>query len=200
MKSILFFTMFLIYILFGCNNPVNKTNPKKKDSIIEDTIIRLEKKYKTTYKANFTSEAGRFKARFSDFTKPTQKTDKVTNEYGTMEIFSFVYELPGISIFTVMYNDYPEAVLKKFSPLQIMNNVDSSFIDRIKLQQVTKYPFATLQDNPTTRLNGQTQNFYLFKQNMMVKNRLYQLFLIRFDHYPEPNDFEEFIYTFDIIN
>jgi hypothetical protein len=203
-RNIILLITFLSFF-FKCNNPENKTISNKTESqstsSVEDgTIIRLETKFITEYKPNFISEEGKFKARFSDYTKPKQKVDKVNNEYGTMEVYSFVYELPGISIFTVMYNDYQDAVLKKFTPQQIMNNVDSTFIERVKLDYVKKYPAATFKGNPTSRYTAQNSKMYIFKQNILVKNRLYQLFLIRFDHYPEPTDFKQYIYSFELIN
>ena len=201
MKTIPFFLLMLIFAF--CNSP-EQNNGNTTDKGLKDTTTVTDDTPKTLYEANYTNEAGRYKCYFPNGYKPVEEADVVKSPDGNLTVYSVTYETDVLQ-FSVRYCDYPQKVMKKFSKQEIMMNVITGFFRNMDLN-VTKQDSTELFDGyPSLMTMGQKNNaevngsMYVYRKDLMVDNRLYQVGVIRLDHYPESTDFEQFIYTFKIL-
>jgi hypothetical protein len=158
----------------------------------------------TSYEANFTSEEGAFKCYFPDKKFPQEEINQVKSPDGNLNVHSYEYETDVLQ-FSVRWCDYPKGVLLKYSNQDILKNVIGGFFQNLDLKVIQQDSTEKFQGYPTLMTIGQSNNpevngsMYVYRKDFMVKKRLYQLGLIRLDHYPDSKDYEQFIYPFQII-
>jgi hypothetical protein len=200
MKKIPF--LFLMLLFAFCNSPEQKDETV--DNGNKDTEKLEENTPKTMYEANFTSEKGRFKCYFPEGYTPEEEINQIKSEDGILNVHSFEYETDVLQ-YSIRYVDYPQKVLKKFTAQEIMMNVIAGFFANLDLNVTRQDSIEKFDGYPSLMTMGQKNQpevngyLYVYRRDIMVDERLYQVALLRLDHYPEPTDFEQFIYTFKLL-
>jgi hypothetical protein len=160
---------------------------------------------KSMYEANYTNEGGKYKCYLPySYYKPEEKVDIVKSPDGELSVHSVTYETDVLQ-YSVRYTDYPKKILKKFSQQQILMNVITAFFESMNMTVTRQDSTEKFEGYPTLMTMGQRARpeidgyMYVYRRDFMVDNRLYQVGIIRLDHYPESSDFEQFVYSFELI-
>jgi len=183
MKKILAFSVLatgLIVTMPGCG---------KKDQQIKGVPY-------ITNKPKFTSEEGNFKIAFPG--EPTVTSDAVPTEIGDIQMKMFMYEKSRDEAYMVAYSDYPQEAVDAGDKKEMLQGSKEGVVENIA---------ATIEEEKEIEINGNPGIYFKAKgpefstayKLYLVKNRLYQIGILKAASYPSDAEIKGFLDSFELI-
>ncbi len=183
MKKTLLFSMLALgfmVVMPGCG-----TKTKKTDS---ENVVSDQSKY--------TSEEGNFKIAFPS--EPTVTTEAVPTEIGDIQMKLFIYENGSDEAYMVAYSDYPQVAIDAGDRKEMLRGSKEGVAGNIA---------ATIEEEKDIEINGYPGVFFKAKgpefatvyKLFLVKNRLYQVGILKASAYPSDADTKGFLDSFELI-
>ncbi|MBU0489869.1 MAG: hypothetical protein KKA07_15855 [Bacteroidetes bacterium] len=146
--------------------------------------------------AKFESKDGNFKITFP--AKPTESSENIPTEVGNISTSTFMYEKSSTEAYMVAYSDYPSALIELSNTDDLLTGARDGVVNNIS-GTVDKEDKITLGDSKGLYFRASSTTFYLVYKLYLVKNRLYQIGIMRDGSYPAADDEKAFIDSFELI-
>ncbi|PLX02934.1 MAG: hypothetical protein C0594_11405 [Marinilabiliales bacterium] len=148
----------------------------------------------------FVSEEGNFKVNFPG--TPSSESSSVPTEVGNIEMVQFMYEKSATEIYMLAYSDYPTAAVDASNPAELLANAKGGFINEMGMT-IEEEKEVKIGENPGIYFKAHAKtdqgNFYATVADYIVKNRLYQVAILRDGSYADADDASSFIDSFELI-
>jgi hypothetical protein len=144
------------------------------------------------------SKEGRFKVKFPG--DPVKQQQQVPTQLGNLTMHTFAVETDGGSqAFMVMYNDYPADQIKNSNTDDLLKACKGGVLSSSN-GKVKKDRNITLSGNPgmefTFSGDSGGRPIECAWRIFLVKNRLYQVAILRFNNAPAEDDVKKFFESF----
>lgn len=149
-----------------------------------------------------TTKEGRFKIKFPG--DPIKQEQNVPTGQGQLQMHILAVEADGGNqAFMVMYNDYPEAHIKDNKPDDLLKLAKDGVLSSSN-GKVSKERAIKVDGHPGLEFafegNSGGREMKCSWRVYLVKNRLYQLAIIRFGQATAPDDVKRFFDSFSLTN
>jgi len=128
--------------------------------------------------------------------EPTENQQTVETAVGDIIMYSVMYEGTE-AVYMLAYSDYPEQHIKNSNSTDLLNNAKGGFIGNLGLE-VTFENEISIKGNPGIYFKGEGNSYYAVMKDYLVKNRLYQIGILRVDKYANEKEIDGFINTFKL--
>ncbi len=191
--------IFVLLFAVACGGESNTTENTDTDTDVTSNSETTENDNTeiTNEVDKFVSEAGNFKIKFP--AEPTKSTEKVSTAVGDINMYSFLYEERGVAAYMVAFSDYPESAIKSQDAKTMLDNAKSGFVGKLKLS-ITKEEAIKLGEYEGVMFKANSDQYYVYVKDYLVKNRLYQVAILRADGYPTDSDVKSFVDSFELIS
>jgi len=193
-SSLLIIALFFI----GCGGAPNQ---ELKDSLEElsDELAKLEEEAEAPVEVSgdiFTSDDGKFQIRFPG--DPEVTSENVPTDVGDIEMFTFMYEKSVTEVYMVAYSDYPSAMIELSKTEDLIQGAKEGVVGNIGAT-IEEEKKITLGDYEGIMFKAASETYFLYYKLYMVKNRLYQIGILRDGSYPEKSAVTDFIDSFKLV-
>lgn len=144
----------------------------------------------------YTADDGKFQIRFPG--APEVTSESVPTEVGDIKMFTFMYEKSVTEVYMVAYSDYPSALIELSNTEDLIQGAKEGVLGNLEAQ-VDEEKKITLGDYEGIMFKAASDTYFLYYKLYMVKNRLYQIGILRDGSYPVENAVKEFIDSFKLL-
>lgn len=183
MKKTLLFSLFAVGFFVSMPSCGKKTEKTGGDSVVSD-------------KPKFTSDEGNFKIAFPG--EPTFKTEVVPTELGDIEMKAFTYEYGQDAAYMVAYSDYPVEAVEAGDKNLMLQGAKEGVIGNMEAS-IEEEKDIEIDGNPGVYFKAKSKNFATVYKIFLVRNRLYQIGIIKAGTYPADSDIKSFLDSFELI-
>jgi len=150
-------------------------------------------------KGKFYSKDGRFKISFA--VEPKTQSQMIDTEAGKIEMFTFMYEKSATEAYMVAYADYPSELIKKSKTKDLIAGAKNGVLKNLN-SKVTEEKAIKLgnYEGLQFKAKGVENEFYLAYKMYLVKNRLYQIAILRDGGSPTEESIKSFLNSFELVN
>ncbi|MCX7743752.1 MAG: hypothetical protein N2167_04215 [Flavobacteriales bacterium] len=183
MKKTLLFSLLataLIVIVPGCG--------KKAEKAEAENVGSEQPKY--------TSEEGNFKIAFPG--EPTVTTESVPTEIGDIQMKMYMYEKGKDEAYMVAYSDYPQEVVDAGDKKEMLEGSKQGVVGNIGAT-IEEENDIEINGNPGVYFKAKGPEFATVYKLYLVKNRLYQIGILKAAAYPSDADIKGFLDSFELI-
>lgn len=165
----------------------------KTNEIAEEALETMEEVSSEIYE----SEDGRFKINFLGAT-PTITNEAIPTEVGNIEITMFMYEKSATEVYIISYNDYPSDIIELSSIDDLLAGGKDGVVSSMGITQFDLEEEVSLDGNPGLHFKGVANTFHIEYEMYLVKNRLYQIGILRDGSYAAQDRVDTFLGTFEL--
>ena len=151
--------------------------------------------FKGGKKNKFYSEKGKFKIYF--YEEPEISNESVNTELGNIEMHTFMHQ-DGEGVYMVAFSDYPKALMALSNPEDLLDGAIKGFTGKMGMK-ITKQKNNKLDNNTGLYFEAKGGGYYAAVQDYIVKNRLYQIAILRSDREPTEKEINDFINSFEFV-
>ena len=144
----------------------------------------------------FHSEDGKFKIIFSG--EPTHTPEIIPTEIGDIKMHMFMYEKSITEAEMVAYNDYPSAMVDLVDADQMLQDAKKGSVESLGAT-ITEEKVITYNGHKGLEFKANSSQYYVNYKVFIVKNRLYQIALMRDGSYAVQDDVDNFFNSFELI-
>lgn len=183
MKKILAFSVLaagLMVAMPGCGKKTEKTEG--------ETVVSDQPKY--------TSEEGNFKISFPG--EPTVTSEAVPTDIGDIQMKMFMYEKSREEAYMVAYSDYPQEAVDAGDKKEMLQGSKEGVVGNIGAS-VEEEKEIEIDGNPGVYFKAKGPEFATVYKLYLVKNRLYQVGILKAASYPSDADIKGFLDSFELI-
>lgn len=145
----------------------------------------------------FKSIDGNFKIKFAG--SPTKDASKVETEIGDIEMVTYIYEKSLTEVYIVAYNDYPSVMVEMSDPSNLLEDAKGGSLNELGILSLEIDEEIEKDGNPGIHFKGNNGKFYVDYQMYLVKNRLYQIQILRDGSYAAEENSSEFFSSFEFL-
>jgi len=172
MKNILILSL-LLNLLFSCSSSVNQNNFQDSNHI---------------FSVNFIEE-------------PVKAVDTFDTEIGKIVLHTFMLEESATLAKTVTYSDYPQNVVDKSDPYDILNSAKQGAIKSLGINQIEKDEKINENGVPGYELIGSNElDFHIHYKLLLKENRLFQIGVLNEGSLDENQKEQDFIESFVLLD
>ena len=149
---------------------------------------------KQTSEKIYNSEEGHFKANYPG--KPDVSTEVIEEEgVGEIKKLTASYAESALKNYTVVYAEYPEGYFKGKDPIKVLKGSRDGIIKNLG-GRISGQKEITSSDYPGYMFKVKSGNQYFVYNLSLYKNRLYQVWIMNTQSFPEDTSFLE---SFEIV-
>lgn len=203
MKKITYLFGILIFSLFvitGCNqdksnnsNDDNNANNENSNDVSADNSVG-DNSNNNTSKA-YLLDLDAFSIEFAQ--EPKKSTQPIQTAVGNVDMITFMYEESMDVAYMLAYIDYPEDAVKGSDPYTMLDGAKTGYTGNLGLT-VSKEEKNEIKGNEGVYFEASNDELHSTVQDFLVKNRLYQIAILRADRAPTSSEVESFIKTFKL--
>lgn len=183
MKKTLLFSMLaagFMIIMPGCGKKTEKTDT--------ENVVSDQPKY--------TSEEGNFKIAFPG--EPTVTSEAVPTEIGDIQMKMYMYEKSRDEAYMVAYSDYPQEAVDAGDKKEMLRGSKEGVVGNIAAT-IEEEKDIEIDGNPGVFFKAKGPEFATVYKLFLVKNRLYQIGILKAAAYPSDADVKGFLDSFELI-
>ena len=191
MRGFIFLGFILSFFTIGCENKESSNNEVQAQEASTQKTSKAEK--------FFTDKDGRFQINFPGTPQKTSQT--IPTDVGSVEIVLFMFEKSVTEVFMVAYSDYPTAAVEQASVEKMLQGAKGGALSSAELNKIEEEKSIQLDGHSGLFLKAKSDknNFHAVYEMYLVKNRLYQIIMIRDGGYPRQEDIDGYIKSFSLI-
>lgn len=142
----------------------------------------------------YISKEGKFTIAFAK--APEVSSTPVETAVGTIDMYMFTHEESTAAANMLAYCDYPLSMVNENEPYLTLQNAVDGFISDLQLtvEKTEKLKFG--KSYSAIQVKAKSDVFFVVLKDIMVKNRLYQIAIMRSDRYPTEAEIKKFIGSF----
>jgi len=182
----------------SCDDPVKTdssgTDPayEQKSSVYEDY-----RKGKTGPDGMYRSVDGNFLAKFPG--EPEFSSDRVKTQVGDVRYDMYVYKESSTQSFMVSISEFPSKHVKNEGAGNMLQNAFNGALKMLENSSILDDRNFAVNGMPAKRIKAHGDSWHVSGEIFMVKNRLYQVTILRDGAYPDEGVEREFIRSFHIL-
>ncbi|HBX50632.1 MAG: hypothetical protein A2W98_00980 [Bacteroidetes bacterium GWF2_33_38] len=181
-----------VMVVSGCGSSEQKGND------VANALEDLQKELETLETSNlYESIDGNFKVNFP--AEPKVESQSIPTEVGNIEMVSFMYEKSATEAYMVAYSDYPSAMVEASDAKTLLEGVKSGFTGDLQVSVIEEKEIK-LGENPGIFFKANSESYFVVFKDYLVKNRLYQIGILRDGSFPNDEAVKAFIDSFELIN
>lgn len=198
--QVLLFPALLISLLFyfGC-----KSNTDSKE--LANALESLNKQLDSATLApppppvdTFESTAGNFKIMFPG--TPTDTSYTIPTEIGDIEFHQYIFEKSITEAYMVAFSDYPSAMVKATKIKELLQQSKSGVLSSLgETGKVAEEKPIKIDQHEGLFLKADNGTLFLYYKMFVVKNRLYQIGIMKDGSYPTDEAVQSFIESFALV-
>lgn len=147
--------------------------------------------------AKFASVEGKFKIGFQG--QPEVASQDVATAVGSIKMHTFM-EMKGMTdAYMVSYNDYPAESISAADPKNILDGAKNGVINQFQAKIVEERPL-TLGGSIGVMCKANSATMYVVYYAYLVKNRLYQIMILKNGVFPTQQEIDAFQGSFELIS
>lgn len=183
----------------GGDELANELNDLANDLEAENVALEAEMDaiLETSESALYESEDGSFQINFMGGT-PTVNTESIDTEVGPVDITMFMYEKSSTELYMISYNDYPSAAIELSSAEEVLANGKNGLVTSMGITHFDLEEDVTKDGFPGLHFKGTGGSCHLEYEVYLVKNRLYQIGVLRDGSYATQENIDGFLGSFTL--
>lgn len=147
----------------------------------------------------YSPEDGGFKINFFGIS-PIVSSETVPTDVGNIEMTTYMYEKSVTEVYMVAYSDYPSQSFEFSTPEDLLLGGKEGAISSLGVTQLDLEEDMDLDGNSGLHFKGVAGTFYVEYEMYIVKNRLYQIAILRDGSYPSQTSVDSFLGTFELVD
>lgn len=144
----------------------------------------------------FISTEGKFKISFQG--PPEMASQDVSTAVGSIKMHTFM-EMKGIDGYILSYNDYPAEAISAADPKNILDGAKNGVVNQFQAKIVEEKPL-TLGGHIGLMCKANSPTMYVVYYAYLVKNRLYQIMILKNGLFPTQQEIDAFHGSFELIS
>lgn len=189
-----------VMLISSCGN-----NAEQKKSEVANALEDLQKELETLDNTEdiavntdiYESKDGNFRINFP--VAPKVESQTIPTEVGNMEMITYLYEKSITEAFMVAISDYPTAMIEAGDVNSLLEGAKNGFLGELGLSIVEENNIS-LGNNPGMYFKASNETYFVVFKDYLVKNRLYQIGIMRDGSFPSDEAINSFINSFELIN
>jgi hypothetical protein len=131
---------------------------------------------------------------------PRVSRSMIPSPQGQIELVTIAYDFSITKAYWASFSDYPGEALQDRTGRQILDDARQSIVDGLGASTVFEVMMDTVRlGYPAQRFRARDGHFHAVYELVLVRNRLYQLGVLRDGRYPLPQDIEAFFGGFQLL-
>lgn len=187
-KTIISLFVFLFLFVFSAIMPLN-------DASAADPAPTVAAA--PTAGAKFSSAEGKFKIGFQG--QPQMESQDVTTVVGDIKMHTFMEMKGATDAYMVSYNDYPAELISGADAKNIVDGAKNGVVNQFGAKIVEEKPL-TLGGNTGVMCKANSSSMYVVYYAYLVKNRLYQIMILKNGGFPNQQEVDAFHGSFELIS
>ncbi len=144
----------------------------------------------------YSSSDGKFKIDFPG--APKEASETVPTDVGDIEMTTFMYEKSLSEAYMVAYSDYPSAMVEASNTNDLLDGGKNGALSSLGIENLEDERDITLKGNKGKAFKGNNGTYFVVYEIYLVKNRLYQIAILKEGSYPTVTDVKSFIGSFQL--
>lgn len=158
---------------------------------IDDDPLLVVEKYK--------SEKGNFSIDFPG--TPTVSEDIVPTDVGNITMYSYMYEKSVTEAYMVALSDYPSEMVAMSDEGDLLDGGKNGALESLGISKLDEEKDIELKGgHPGKYFKGTNGTYYVVYKMYLVKNRLYQVAVLKDGSYPMGKEFDAFMSSFKLLD
>jgi len=188
-------TFFVASIFIVSCGGASDEEVEAKASDILEALNDIESNTNTVAE-KFYSEDGKFKASFTG--TPEVSNESIPTEVGNIEMFMFMYEKSATEIELLAYSDYPSALVEASDKDQMLQDAKDGAVNNLGAIIVEEKKI-TYKGYKGLEFKANSSQIYVNYKIFLVKNRLYQIAIMRDGSFASKENVDKFFDSFELI-
>lgn len=189
-----FFVMSMFVV--SCGGASDEEAEALASDLIESLDNAMDDVNTETSAEKFYSEDGKFKVNFAG--TPEITSESVATEVGSIEIFMFMYEKSLTEIELLAYSDYPSALVEMSDEDKMLQDAKTGAISNLEASIVEEKEI-TYKGYKGLEFKANSAQIYVNYKIFLVKNRLYQIGLMRDGSFASEENVNKLFDSFELI-
>lgn len=183
MKKILAFSVLATGLLIAMPSCGKKAEKTEGETVVSDQPM-------------YTSEEGNFKIIFPG--EPTVTSETVPTDIGDIQMKMYMYEKSREEAYMVAYSDYPQEAVDAGDKKEMLQGSKEGVVGNISAS-VEEEKEIEIDGNPGVYFKAKGPVFTTVYKLYLVKNRLYQVGILKAAVYPSDAEIKAFLNSFELI-
>jgi hypothetical protein len=152
---------------------------------------------KKTNEYNYFEKNPNFKINFFGI-EPSISENPVETEIGTIYMTTYMYEKTMNEIYMVAISDFPEEHIAGSDKTGLLEGAKNGYCNNLNMS-VSNSKTVYIDSHQGIYFEASSSdNYYTAAADYLVKNRLYQIAILRIDRMPSENEIKDFIFSFKL--